>query len=62
MTKKNSSNSGPMNYLDIIINELERRKEQAKENYNKNTYSMGRCDAFSEMINFINSLLEESTN
>lgn len=42
-----------------IYQEIERRKEQAKEHYNE-PYSIGRCDAFAEMLNFINSLEEKS--
>lgn len=40
-----------------IKSEIERRKEQAKKHYD-NAYSIGRCDAFSEMLNFIYGLEE----
>lgn len=44
--------------LTAIRAEIERRKGQAKEHYNE-PYSIGRCDAFSEMLNFIYSLEEK---
>lgn len=46
--------------IDKILNELEHEIEKTKEKYNEDVYHMGRCDAYSEMINFIHSLLEES--
>lgn len=48
-----------MSNIEKIRQEIERRKEQAKEHYNE-PYSIGRCDAFAEMLNFINSLEEKS--
>jgi len=50
-----------MKYIDIdkLIAELERWRDKAKEDYNKNHYSMGRCDALAEFRNFMVSLQEE---
>lgn len=38
--------------------EIERRRTQAAEKYNESTYSMGRCDAFAEMLNFIQAIID----
>ena len=43
--------------IEKIRAEIERRKEQAKQHYDQ-AYSIGRCDAFSEMLNFIDALEE----
>lgn len=49
-----------MKYIDVdkLIAELERWRDKAKEDYNKNHYSMGRCDALAEFRNYIVSLQE----
>lgn len=51
-----------MKYIDAdkLIAEIEWWRDKAKENYNENTYSMGRCDALAEFRNYIVSLLEDS--
>ena len=50
-----------MKYIDIgkLIADIERWRDKAKEGYNKNHYSMGRCDALAEFRNFMVSLQEE---
>lgn len=44
---------------DKLIAEIEWWRDKAKERYNENTYSMGRCDALAEFRNYIVSFLEE---
>lgn len=48
-------------YIDAekLIAEIERWRDKAKEKYNKNPYSMGRCDALAEFRNHIVSLQQE---
>ena len=45
--------------IDILIAEIERWRDKAKEKYNESTYSMGRCDALAEFRNHIVSLLQK---
>ena len=45
---------------DKLIAEIEWWRDKAKEKYNENTYSMGRCDALAEFRNYMVSLLEDS--
>ena len=44
---------------DKLISEIEMWRDKAKEKYNKNLYSMGRCDALAEFRNHIVSLQQE---
>ena len=48
-------------YIDTekLETEVERRRTQAEKNYKESTYSMGRCDAFAEIRNFIHPLQQE---
>ena len=45
--------------VDKLIAEIERWRDKAKEKYNHNPYSMGRCDALAEFRNHIVSLQQE---
>ena len=47
---------------DKLIAEIEKWRDKAKENYNKSTYSMGRCDALAEFRNHIISLQQDQPN